>query len=87
MIKVNDIKKLPRSIIAAAFKITPPAVNAWLKRGCPRNENHTFDLSEVIEWRLSELALTDNAACEVRKARNGLRLSEKKKRERHGSSG
>jgi phage terminase Nu1 subunit (DNA packaging protein) len=72
MIKINDIRKLPRSIVAAAFGVTKPAVNHWKKRGCPSNDDGTYDLAAVIQWRLDGLALTDKETCESPEAQRWL---------------
>jgi hypothetical protein len=61
MIKANEIAAVSRSVIGAAFNMHPSNVNRWEKRGCPRNpDGKTFNLADVISWRLDELALTES---------------------------
>lgn len=52
----GNFKAMRAKEIAALFGATAQAVGLWVKnRGCPRNENGTFDLREVIGWRLLEV--------------------------------
>lgn len=44
-------------MVGAVFKMHPSNVNKWRKRGCPRNEDGSYDLSAVIKWRMEDLAL------------------------------
>lgn len=34
--------------------ITRPTIGQWGKRGCPRNEDRTYDLAAVVQWKLGE---------------------------------
>jgi len=72
MVKSSDINNLPRSVIAAAFKMSAPNVNSWVKKGCPRNPDGGYDLAAVIQWRLEELEMQGCGAPEDPEARKWL---------------
>jgi len=49
----GDLAKLSTRAIAKIFKVTPQAVGLWFsKNACPRNEDGTYDLIEIIDWKI-----------------------------------
>jgi phage terminase Nu1 subunit (DNA packaging protein) len=72
MIKTNEIKSVSRKIVAQVFKMDASNVNKWCSRGCPRNKDGSYDLSEVIAWRLDELALSNDGNSESPEAQKWL---------------
>jgi len=45
------IKNLKRGDIASIFGISETSVDNMVKRGCPRNQDKSFDLKSVIRYR------------------------------------
>jgi phage terminase Nu1 subunit (DNA packaging protein) len=72
MVKVSEIKSLSRAVIGAAFNMHASNVNKWSEKGCPRNNDGTYDLSAVIEWRIEDLGMANGAACESPEAQKWL---------------
>ena len=70
MLKTNEIKSVSRKIVAQVFKMDASNVNKWCSRGCPRNNEGTYDLSEVIVWRFDELALSNDGNTETPESKN-----------------
>lgn len=54
---LQQLAKMAASDVAVLFGVTPQAVGKWhSKEGCPRNKDGTFDLAEVIRWRVKKVA-------------------------------
>jgi phage terminase Nu1 subunit (DNA packaging protein) len=53
--KLYDINKLKKLDIAFIFDITEKTVFNWIKYGCPRNEDDSFDLKDVLKWYYERL--------------------------------
>jgi len=48
----TDLRRLKAGQVAKLWSVTPQAVGLWhSKSGCPRNEDSTYDLAQVIRWR------------------------------------
>ena len=50
------VKRLRATEIGRLFGVSRQAPSGWAKQGCPRNEDGTYDLGEVIRWRDSQRA-------------------------------
>jgi len=65
---------LQRIQLIAIFSVTEKTVFNWTNMGCPRNEEGSYNLTEVIKWRETGLKQSrgDNAkqAAELRKLEN-----------------
>ena len=48
--KLLDIKKLKERDIEDIFDISHKTAYNWIKYGCPRNTDDSFDLKEVVVW-------------------------------------
>lgn len=48
--KLYDINKLKKLDIAFVFDVTEKTIFNWIKYGCPRNEDDSFDLRDVLKW-------------------------------------
>ncbi|MCE5335581.1 MAG: hypothetical protein LLG06_13435 [Desulfobacteraceae bacterium] len=46
------MQRLTQKELAACFGITDRAIRDW--EGCPRNKDDTYNLPEVIKWRISK---------------------------------
>ena len=58
-----DPEKVTGSQLARIYGVTTGAVSHWVRRdGCPRNDDGTYSIAEVIQWREARLAV---AASEV----------------------
>jgi hypothetical protein len=51
-----DKERCLGKFICEAFDITRPTIKAWHVAGCPRNEDGTYNLRMVIEWRVNQEA-------------------------------
>ncbi len=50
---ISDIRRMTAAQVAALFGgISHNAVGRWPKKGCPRNEDRSFDGSAVFKWYL-----------------------------------
>jgi len=49
-IPYHELRQLSGRQIAAMFGVTSPAVTAWVHRGCPRNDDGTYELAAVAGW-------------------------------------
>jgi len=85
---LDRAKHITRTELAAIFNITEQSVGNWVKSGCPRAKNKTFDLPSVISWREKKLTeravVTDRAELEVERLRNqveklSLEIEDKKR--------
>ncbi len=54
-----DFTRLAQVDLAAVFGVTPRAVRDWDE--CPRNDDDTYNLPDVIAWRMANGALDLNA--------------------------
>ena len=45
-----DPARLRQTQVASLLGVTSPAVTAWRKRGCPRNDDKTYELAAVVRW-------------------------------------
>ena len=50
-----DVSRLPQEVTRGIVGVSRPTMSAWTRRGCPRNEDRTYDLGAVVGWRLDEL--------------------------------
>ena len=51
----GDMGAVPARVIARLYGVTPQAVGLWhSKSACPRNEDGTYDVAEVVEGRGSD---------------------------------
>lgn len=55
----NPIRKANKALVADFFGVSVPAVDGWIRRGCPyvqrgdKGRPWVFDLLQVAEWRFS----------------------------------
>lgn len=53
--KIDDTKHMSRKDIGKLFGVNSTAVTHWFQRGdCPRNQDGTYNLEAVIEWRKTQ---------------------------------
>lgn len=50
-----DPERSPNDATAAILGVSRQALWAMVRRGCPRNEDGTYDLAAVVQWRTAEL--------------------------------
>ena len=48
------------STLARKFAIANKTVHAWVKEGCPRNADKSFDVEKVLAWRRAKLGESQN---------------------------
>jgi phage terminase Nu1 subunit (DNA packaging protein) len=50
-----DASRLPQTEVLRIFGVSKPGLLDWHRRGCPRNEDRSYDLAAVVQWRMREL--------------------------------
>ena len=59
----EQIKSLTCTQVWRLWGVTKQAVSQWARKdGCPRNEDGTFDLAEVIRWREDRVILENEVS-------------------------
>lgn len=48
--RVWDPRLLKQTQLAGLVGVSGPAITKWGKRGCPRNEDKSYDLAAVVKW-------------------------------------
>ncbi len=49
--RIENSESMSATSVGRILGVSRQAVGHWGKRGCPKNSNNTFDLSQVIQWR------------------------------------
>ena len=49
--RMYEIERLKKLEVSDIFGITEKTVFNWIKYGCPKNEDETYSLKDIIEWR------------------------------------
>lgn len=63
MTKNENLKSLSGSALARKLGVSPKTVmHNWVKKGCPRNQDKTFDLDAVQAWRRAQEAESTSSA-------------------------
>lgn len=50
-----DLDRIPQDRTIQVMGVTRPTIGAWEQRGCPRNEDGSYNLALVVQWRAKEL--------------------------------
>lgn len=53
--ELYDIYKLKKKDICTIFDVTEKTIFNWVKYGCPRNDDDSFDLKNVIAWYVKRI--------------------------------
>ena len=57
LLSTLDVTKLRQNQIILIFGVTKKTVMTWVKNGCPREQDKSYDIRKVIKWREARLKL------------------------------
>ena len=76
-----DNKRLTRAQLAQHYKVKPASINIWLTKGCPRNADKTYDLTEVDKWYSAQNS-NYSLGSQLRQEKTRAEIEHKKKQSR-----
>ena len=53
--QLYDIERLKKKDICLIFGVTEKTVYTWVQIGCPRNEDDSFMLKDVVAWQIKRI--------------------------------
>jgi hypothetical protein len=70
-----DLSHVSQSFVADVFGITAQSVGMW---SCPRNQNRTYDLRAVVQWKLAQVSETPNEKTDLEREKLSLQCEKLK---------
>lgn len=49
------LERMRQEQVLQVLGVTRPTIGQWQQRGCPRNEDGSYDLAAVVQWRIAEI--------------------------------
>src|ERR1043166_4978549 len=77
--KIPDLERLSGSQLAAIFQVHKSQPSCWVRKGCPRHKDGSFDLKAALAWRMDQLTKSHQSKREEPHALDRKRLLESEK--------